>query len=62
MLEVPKDDVVRTAKEVGAIMEVPDLFEIPFLTDGKSGPTYGSQEKLFGKASYETAKETEKSS
>jgi DNA polymerase I-like protein with 3'-5' exonuclease and polymerase domains len=57
MLDVPKDDMIRTAKEVGAIMEVPDLFEIPFLTDGKAGPTYGSQEKLFGKASYEAAEE-----
>lgn len=57
MLEVPKEDVIRTANEVGAIMEVPDLFEIPFLTDGKSGPTYGNQEKLFGKASYETKTE-----
>ena len=53
MLEVPNEDVIRSAKEVGEIMEVPDLFEIPFLTDGKAGPTYGSQEKLFGKSSYE---------
>lgn len=58
MLEVPKEDVVRTAHEVGTIMEVPDLFEIPFLTDAKSGPNYGDQEKLFGKAEYETAPST----
>jgi DNA polymerase I-like protein with 3'-5' exonuclease and polymerase domains len=56
MLEVPTEDVIRSAQEVGVIMEVPDLFEMPFLTDGKAGPNYGEQEKLFGKASYETAK------
>ena len=54
MMEVPEEDVIRSAKEIGAIMEVPDLFKIPFLTDGKAGPTYGSQEKLFGKSTYET--------
>ena len=60
MLEVPEEDAARTAQEVGAIMEVPNLFEIPFLTDAKAGYTYGSQKKLFGKASYETAQDTEK--
>ena len=54
VIAVPEDDVIRSAQEVGEIMEVPDLFEIPFLTDGKAGPNYGSQKKLFGKASYET--------
>jgi hypothetical protein len=53
MLEVPKDDAVRSAQEVGSIMEVKDLFSVPFFTDGKAGPNYGNQTKLFGKASYE---------
>lgn len=53
MLEVPTEEVPFVAKEVGKIMEVPDLFGIPFLTDGKAGPTYGDQEKLSGKRYYE---------
>lgn len=60
MLEVPIDDVIRSANEVGTIMEVRDLFEIPFFTDGKAGPTYGNQQKLFGKASYETTEDAKK--
>ena len=53
MIEVPEKDVVRSAEEIGAIMEVPNLFIVPFFTDAKAGPNYGSQQKLFGKASYE---------
>jgi len=55
MIEVPEEDVIRSGKEIGAIMEVPDLFPIPFFTDAKAGKTYGSQEKLFGKTVYKTA-------
>lgn len=47
MFEVPEEDEERSAKELMEIMEVPDLFEIPFFTDAKSGPTYGDQVKLF---------------
>ena len=57
MLEVPEEDVIRSAQEVGKIMEVDDLFIVPFYTDAKAGDNYGNQEKLFGKASYETAED-----
>lgn len=41
MLEVPEWDIERCAEEVAAIMTVPDLFGIPFVTDAKWGHTYG---------------------
>lgn len=53
MLEVPKERVREVSAVVGGIMEVRDLFGIPFLTDGKSGTNYGNQEKLSGKRSFE---------
>lgn len=47
MLEVPIKDVCRSALEIMKIMEVPDLFDIPFYTDAKVGPTYGDQDKII---------------
>jgi DNA polymerase-1 len=52
--EVPKEDEYRCARAIMDIMEVRDLFEIPFLTDAKSGTTYGNQEKLIIKELPET--------
>ena len=47
---------VGTKYEVAAglapCMEVPDIFNLPFMTDSKSGPSYGSQEGLFEKPAY----------
>jgi len=39
--EVPEGDFHRCAKEVATIMQVPDLFDIPFATDPKMGRDYG---------------------
>ena len=60
MLEVPEDDVKRSAEEVGKIMEVPDLFPVPFFTDAKAGPNYGNQEKLSGKALHYIPEDSDK--
>jgi DNA polymerase-1 len=42
IIEVDESEVVRTADEVAKIMQVPDLFGIPFLTDKKIGYSYGN--------------------
>lgn len=39
--EVPEWDVERCADEISKIMQVPDIFGIPFKTEAKWGPTYG---------------------
>lgn len=39
--EVPEEDVERCAKEISELMQVPDIFNIPFKTDPKWGRTYG---------------------
>jgi len=44
--EVPDEATEYTAKNMMQIMEVPDLFEIPFYTDAKIGKAYGSLEKV----------------
>ena len=42
LLEVETDKVEFVADNVAKIMEVEDLFDLPFLTDCKAGPSYGS--------------------
>lgn len=46
ILEVPMGDVLRTARKVAKIMEVPDLFDLPFITDTKLGLNYGEEFKI----------------
>ena len=41
ILEVPELDIDRCAEEVSTIMQVPDIFNIPFKTEPKWGRTYG---------------------
>lgn len=47
MLEVPKEDVKRSATELMEIMEIKDIFPVPFYNDAKAGPSYGDQSKVF---------------
>lgn len=44
--EVPLDEIIRSARNVGTIMQVPDLLDIPFATDCKVGRGYGDMEKI----------------
>lgn len=63
--EVPDWDVERCAKEISELMQVPDIFGIPFVTDAKWGRTYGdivkpgkdAQEYEEHKAEYELEEE-----
>jgi len=41
IIELPDEDVQRASREVSKLMEVPDLFNIPFITDSKAGKSYG---------------------
>lgn len=49
ILEVPEEDVDRCSDEVGALMRVPDLLDIPFVTEPKTGKDYGSLSKSLHK-------------
>lgn len=42
LMEVREDRIEETATAVAAIMQVPDLFGLPFLTDCKVGSSYGN--------------------
>lgn len=65
--EVPEWDVERCADEISKIMQVPDIFNIPFKTDAKYGSTYGDivkkgksqQEYEAGKHELETEADEE---
>lgn len=41
IVEVPKEDVERCAEEISTLMQVPDIFGVPFKTEAKWGDTYG---------------------
>jgi DNA polymerase-1 len=44
--EVPLDDILRSSRIIGTMMQVPDIFDIPFATDVKVGYNYGDMEKI----------------
>lgn len=44
--EIPQDKIISSAKEIATIMEVPDIFDIPFATDCKIGTSYGDMVKI----------------
>jgi len=46
LIEVVEEGVEETARAISKIMEVEDLFGIPFLTDAKVGDNYGDMIKL----------------
>lgn len=46
IVEIPENSVISAAIEMAKIMEVEDLFSIPFLVDCKMGDSYGRLEKL----------------
>lgn len=46
IVEIPEDSVLQAAAEIAKIMEVEDLFNLPFLVDCKAGSSYGKLEKL----------------
>jgi hypothetical protein len=41
IFEIPEDQVDRCIAELEPIMQVSDLFGIPFTVESKTGPTYG---------------------
>lgn len=46
LAEVPEQKVEQTAKALLKIVEVEDIFNLPFAADAKCGASYGSLEKL----------------
>jgi hypothetical protein len=46
LMEVETNKLEPVADSISKIMEVEDLFHIPFTTECKAGPTYGSLEKM----------------
>lgn len=46
LFEVPTPHVRRLQPELARTMEVEDLFDVPFGTDSKAGPSYGSLESM----------------
>lgn len=48
--EVPVESMEETLEFMSSEMQVPDVFGIPFATEGKVGPSYGSLEKIGAKA------------
>jgi len=44
--EVSKKYAKKVAKNMASIMQVPDLFDIPWFTDAKMGTTYGNLQKM----------------
>jgi hypothetical protein len=44
--EIPEDKILYSARNVGSIMQVPDLLDIPFATDCKVGLGYGDMVKI----------------
>jgi DNA polymerase I-like protein with 3'-5' exonuclease and polymerase domains len=57
--EVPTWDVERCAAEISKIMQVEDIFGIPYVTEPKWGPTYGDIVKKGKDASEYEAKKNE---
>ena len=47
LMEIRKEHIEETANAISVIMQVPDLFELPFLTDCSVGHTYGDLVKMY---------------
>jgi DNA polymerase-1 len=59
IVEVPDDDIDRCAVEIASLMQVEDLFGVPFVTEAKWGKTYGDIVKHGKNAQeYADAKQT----
>jgi len=41
IFEIPDEHLVRSANKLSELMQVPDIFNIPFVTDTKIGKSYG---------------------
>jgi DNA polymerase-1 len=44
--EIPKEDIIRSARELSPIMEVENIFGIPFAPEAKIGSSYGDMVKI----------------
>lgn len=44
--EVPENDILRSARVISELMQVPEIFNIPFATDAKVGISYGEMVKI----------------
>ncbi|KKN66954.1 hypothetical protein LCGC14_0466340 [marine sediment metagenome] len=47
--EIPENSTEECSKNISEIMQVEDIFSIPFVTDVKLGKTYGTLQKVSGK-------------